>query len=219
MDLTQTLGDAPYPGRGLIVGRTDYGLFSIYFVTGRSKASRQRKFVTDGTTDLRIEDSSGAGDDPLRHYRAAGIFGRFLVVGNGRHVDSIGDALANQTVAETFTALEPEPDPPIYTPRIAAVVELATDTTTLGGAVRTTDGTTEHHAVSESEFPIGTGILITTYRGPVAEPSAWAVPTWIDLEETLDEQIAVTWDVLDPELRVGLASCVVGSVWSVDRQA
>src|ERR1700728_2021324 len=118
MDLEKALADSPYPGRGLLVGRTDYGLVALYWVTGRSEASRERRFVPRGT-ELHIEGTSGADDDPLRHYQAAGIFGRHLVVGNGRHVGDMGLGLADDSATPPPQPLDPEPDPPLFTPRIA----------------------------------------------------------------------------------------------------
>jgi IMP cyclohydrolase len=217
MDLEHALADSPYPGRGLLIGRTDYGLVALYWVTGRSEASRRRQFVPRGT-ELHIEDTAGDGDDPLRHYQAAGIFGTQLVVGNGRHVAEIGLGLADQPGSTLLELLDPEPDPPIFTPRIAAVVDLMADAAVCGAAVRSVDGSTEHYMLSTDEFPLGAGILLATYQGPIADPSGWAVPTWVELAPSLDEQVATTWDALDDDLRVGLASCVVGSLWNVDRQ-
>jgi IMP cyclohydrolase len=217
MNLEQALANSPYPGRGLLLGRTDYGLVALYWVTGRSEASRQRQFVSRGT-GLHIEEASGAGDDPLRHYQAAGIFGRHLVVGNGRHVDEIGIGLGSDSALTLLESLEPEPDPPIFTPRIAAVVDLMSDAAVCGAAVRALDGSTDHNMLSTNEFPLGTGVLLVTHQGAVAEPASWAVPTWIELAPSLEEQVASTWDALDGELRVGLASCVVGSLWNIDRQ-
>jgi IMP cyclohydrolase len=218
MDLKQALSDSPYPGRGLLVGRTDYGLVALYWVTGRSEASRQRRFVPRGT-ELHIESTSGAHDDPLRHYEAAGIFGRYLVVGNGRHVGEIGAGLVDHSAAALIESLDPEPDPPIFTPRIAAIVDLMADAAVFGAAVHVLDGSIDHQTLSTEEFPLGAGVLLTTYRGSVTEPSAWAVPTWVELDPSLEEQVATTWDALDDKLRVGLASCVVGSLWNIDREA
>jgi IMP cyclohydrolase len=192
-------------------------LVALYWVTGRSAASRQRRFVPRGT-ELHIEGISGADDDPLRHYQAAGIFGRHLVVGNGRHVGEIGLGLADDSATTLLETLDPEPDPPLFTPRIAAIIDLMNDAAICAAAVRSLDGSSTHQMLSTDEFPLGTGVLLTTYRGSVVKPTAWAVPTWVELAPSLEEQVATTWDALDSELRVGLASCVVGSLWNVDRQ-
>lgn len=217
MDLAQALAGSPYPGRGLLVGRTDYGLVSLYWITGRSEASRQRQFIPRGI-ELQVEDASEANEDPLRHYQAAGIFGRYLVVGNGRHVEEIGSGLSERSAPELLELLEPEPAPPIFTPRIAAVVHLSKETATFGSATRNPDGSTNHNAFSTDDFELGTGVLLATYQGSAEQPSAWGVPTWVELAPSLEELIATTWDALDNGLRVALASCVVGSLWNVDRQ-
>jgi IMP cyclohydrolase len=218
MDIEQALANSPYSGRGLLVGRTDYGLVALYWVTGRSEASRRRRFASRGT-GLHVEDTSGAEEDPLRHYQAAGIFGRHLVVGNGRHVDEIGLGLGDQPAQALLGSLEPEPDPPIFTPRIAAIVDLMSDAAIYGAAIRSPDGSTSHNVLSTDEFPLGSGVVLATYQGSVAEPAAWATPTWIELAASLEEQVASVWEALGGELRVALASCVVGSLWNIDRQA
>jgi len=46
----------PYPGRGLVVGRSsdDLAWLFVYFIMGRSSNSRNRRFVADGPV-LRTE--------------------------------------------------------------------------------------------------------------------------------------------------------------------
>ena len=46
-DLTALLQDNPYPGRGIVLGRSADGAFAIaaYFIMGRSENSRNRVFV------------------------------------------------------------------------------------------------------------------------------------------------------------------------------
>jgi hypothetical protein len=72
--------------------------------------------------------------------------------------------------------------------------------------------------LATDDFELGTGVLLATYQGSVEQPSPWGVPTWVELAPTLEEQVSTTWDVLDDGLRVALASCVLGSLWNVDRQ-
>ena len=46
-DLTQLLRANPYPGRGILLGRSADGLHAVaaYFIMGRSENSRNRVFV------------------------------------------------------------------------------------------------------------------------------------------------------------------------------
>ncbi len=46
-DLTQLLRANPYPGRGILLGRSADGLYAVaaYFIMGRSENSRNRVFV------------------------------------------------------------------------------------------------------------------------------------------------------------------------------
>lgn len=218
VNITRALGSSPYPGRGLIIGRSDEGLFGIYFLTGRTAASRQRRLVAS-CTNLSVESTTSGQEDELRHYRAAGLFGRHLIVGNGRHVDELGGKAGDIPDARVLSSLDPEPDAPIHTARIAAIIDLESQSLLVGAARRTPHGSTDHIGVSTDDVRLGTGILIATYVGPVAAPRTWAAPTWIDVESSLEAQASSTWDALDSELRVGLASCVLGSAWSVKLQA
>ena len=60
--------------------------------------------------------------DVLRHYACARWADDTLVVGNGDHVDVITAPLGRRVPLETIAeGIEPEPDPPIWTPRIALV--------------------------------------------------------------------------------------------------
>ena len=43
------LGDNPYPGRGLVIGRSEEDTWVIlYWIMGRSANSRNRRFVAKG---------------------------------------------------------------------------------------------------------------------------------------------------------------------------
>ena len=48
--LDQELKSASYPGRGIVIGRSEDGKKAItaYFIMGRSENSRNRVFVEDG---------------------------------------------------------------------------------------------------------------------------------------------------------------------------
>ena len=48
--LQQELQQNSYPGRGIVLGRSEDGAYAVsaYFIMGRSENSRNRVFVTDG---------------------------------------------------------------------------------------------------------------------------------------------------------------------------
>lgn len=124
----EVLRSRPYPGRGCLAARTTSGtLCFVYFLTGRSDASRNRRLVKLANGDVAVHGGSvGADRDPLRHYIAAASRGRWVAVGNGDHVAAIADRLARG--ADPLTAWSThtyEPDHPIYTPRIFLALNTA----------------------------------------------------------------------------------------------
>ena len=50
VSLTKEISSTTYPGRGIVIGRTEDGLNAViaYFIMGRSANSRNRVFVEDG---------------------------------------------------------------------------------------------------------------------------------------------------------------------------
>jgi len=207
MSLSQRLGD--YPGRGLLVHVDRRGVVGwIYFVTGRSGASRQRMVQQAGNA-LFIRPSVGNPTDDLRHYACARSFDDRLVVGNGDHVDALASGLqAGETLAAAICSIHPEPDPPIYTPRIAVL--LNEDITLL--SVRRDGNDVARTCVPVDRQP-ATSTLIITYAGTREQPEGKApVQTFAD-DRTFDEVIDDLWGSLAPELRV-LAVAGVGATTS-----
>src|SRR5262245_33543229 len=93
---TQLRGN-PYPGRGLVLGRSEDGeaWLQLYWIMGRSANSRNRVFVGDGTT-LRTEpfDAAAVEDPRLILYDAMLELGRVYLVSNGDQTRTLYDALA-----------------------------------------------------------------------------------------------------------------------------
>ncbi|WP_195909273.1 IMP cyclohydrolase [Microlunatus sp. Gsoil 973] len=203
--LEAVLSDRPYPGRVIIVARTPTGLVCAYAATGRSEASRQRRIRLTGDGDLLVEPTVGDASDPLRHYRAVRRTDRHFVLGNGSQVDPVADRIAaGEVPAVALEDLEYEPDPPIYTPRITAVV--ADDdwvwlaAAHRGSAARASADTIVTRA---GELAVGDGLLLSTYRGPVAEPVTNKVPVPITTTAGSHTELArQLWDGLDAERRV-----------------
>ena len=115
----------PYPGRGLVVGRTAAGLLAqVYWVMGRSENSRNRILVRSGTDVRTAPFDPGRMTDPsLVIYRAlAEAAGRWHVVSNGDQTDTVAAALeAGGSFEEALRGRTFEPDAPNYTPRIAGL--------------------------------------------------------------------------------------------------
>jgi len=58
---TRYLAENPYPGRGLVIGRSaaDSAWLQVYWIMGRSPNSRNRIFVREGS-ELRTHPSTSA---------------------------------------------------------------------------------------------------------------------------------------------------------------
>lgn len=203
--LEAVLADRPYPGRVIIVARTAAGIVTAYAATGRSEASRQRRIRLTDDGDLLVEPTVGDASDPLRHYRAVRRVPGHFVLGNGSQVDPVADRIAAGAVPSVaLEDLEYEPDPPIFTPRITAVVA-DDDRIWLGAAHR---GSSERASADTivtraGELGVGEGLLLSTYRGPVAEPITNRVPVPVTTSATSHGELArQLWEGLDAERRV-----------------
>ena len=70
LDLAQELSSNAYPGRGIVIGKSDCGKYAVtaYFIMGRSVNSRNRVFVEDGE-GIR----TGSGQSRYRYGQAADL--------------------------------------------------------------------------------------------------------------------------------------------------
>ncbi len=102
---TVALGDLlapnPYPGRGIVIGKTPDGKHAVfaYFIMGRSENSRNRVFTHFPDLSVRTEpaDSSKFQDPSLVIYapvRLAEAPANGFVVTNGDQTDTIVDGMA-----------------------------------------------------------------------------------------------------------------------------
>ena len=209
-DVATALAERPYPGRGVLVGRTgDNSLFAAYWLTGRSPASRER-ILRAADADLQVVGREDAAFDPLRHYRASTTVGQWVVVGNGDHVDQLAGAIWDDVpLDEALEGVDPEPDPPINPPRIVAVIDESDGSVALAAARSAPSGQIDRlvvRAVPQN----GWGLLITTYAGEIAAPRTDATPLWVATAATVDAQLEACWGALDPELRAAAAARPLG---------
>ena len=124
--LSEYLRGNPYPGRGILLGRSPGGGSAViaYFIMGRSENSRNRIFEeTDDGIRTRAFDESKMTDPSLIIYHPVRTVGRGIVVTNGDQTDTVAGALQKgRTFAAALRARAFEPDCPNYTPRISGLL-------------------------------------------------------------------------------------------------
>ncbi len=193
---------AAYPGRGVLLNWGDNGLHWIYFVTGRSLASRARRAVARNGSIVVEADNDSAAPDALRHYTCAKQTRLGLLVGNGDHVDQIAESTeAGVDLPAALALIEPEPDPPIYTPRIGALI---TSDPVLFSVARSSEGTTRR-VVSWTERRPDSVAMLCTYAGTVEDPVGSA-PLQLFSDMPSRDLVEAVWNALDPHRRVLLVA-------------
>jgi len=177
--MSDVLVPGTYPGGVVVLARTPVGeLLGGVAITGRTPRSRARVLLPDDGALVVAPASPGPGSgraaggaltarDPLRHVTAAVSDDAWTVFGNGEHVEVIAKRLATGTDPRlAFDGLEYEPDPPVFTPRLAAVVERSTGHAWLGAA-RHAEGLrtgTDVTVTALGDLGPGEGVVLTAYE-------------------------------------------------------
>lgn len=128
LSIEQELKENSYPGRGIILGKSEDGEHAVaaYFIMGRSENSRNRIFVEDGQ-GIRTQafDPSKLIDPSLIIYSPVRVLGNKTIVTNGDQTDTIYDGMDKQmTFEQSLRTREFEPDAPNYTPRISGILHI-----------------------------------------------------------------------------------------------
>ena len=169
IDLKEYLSQRPYPGRGILLGKSTDGSKSIvaYFIMGRSENSRNRIFeATEDGIRTRAFDESKMVDPSLIIYHPVRMVGDTLVVTNGDQTDTVRDGLLEgKSYIEALRTRCYEPDGPNYTPRISGVV--TKDGAFCLSILKSADGdpNCNHRYFYEYDAPLaGEGRFIHTYQ-------------------------------------------------------
>lgn len=204
----------PYPGRGLVVGRSsdDRAWLFVYFIMGRSTHSRNRRFVKEGTV-LRTEpvDMSRIEDPSLIIYEAMLEGEATYFLSNGDQTRTIHDALARGGSFDSALATrEREPDAPNYTPRISAILDLRDEPASFALSILRANSLdpdqTDRTTFRPATPPSGFGWLLTTYRRDGSPlPSFAGDPLVVPCLGTPEEILESYWKALDSENRISLA--------------
>lgn len=212
----ERLAANPYPGRGIVLGRSEDGesLLQLYWIMGRSANSRNRRFATEGMR-LRTEplDPATMEHPELVIYNAMDEQAGQAIVTNGDQTDTVIEALrAGRDYRDALRTCEREPDAPNFTPRIAGGIEMGVGAAWLailkadpGNPARTVRAYYEYEALEP-----GFGWCLTTYHGdgdPL--PPYEGAPRPFPLPGAPDGLAESMWEILDPENRVALALKVI----------
>ena len=128
LDLMEYLSQRPYPGRGILLGRSadNKKAVAAYFIMGRSENSRNRVFEeTQDGIRTRAFDESKMTDPSLINYHPVRLLADgTLIVTNGDQTDTIRNhILEGHCYRHALNTREFEPDGPNFTPRISGLLK------------------------------------------------------------------------------------------------
>lgn len=203
----------PYPGRGLIIGRSDENTWVIiYWIMGRSTNSRNRRFVAEGAM-LRTEpvDLSLVADPSLIIYEAMLELPGLYLVSNGDQTRTMYESLQNGgTMEGALAKREREPDAPNFTPRISGMLNVGESTVSAALSILKANpfdpAQTDRYFYHPAMTPAGFGLGLTTYSGdgdPL--PSFTGEPLLLPCQGSPKEILEKYWNALNAENRVSLA--------------
>ena len=211
--LAAALGADPYPGRGIVIGRSGDGKWAVtaYFIMGRSLNSRNRVFVEEGD-GIRTQafDPSKMVDPSLIIYAPVRVLPGKLIVTNGDQTDTIAEGLrAGLTFEQSLRSREFEPDAPNYTPRISGILEFDDGGFSYQMSILKSHegdpGTCCRYTFSYDHPAPGEGRFIHTYaRNEEPLPSFEGEPERVTVNGDIDAFTREVWENLDEENKVSL---------------
>ena len=213
LGLAAELAVNSYPGRGIVLGRSEDGRHAViaYFIMGRSANSRNRVFTArDGGIITEAADPSKMEDPSLIIYAPVRVFGSKTIVTNGDQTDTIFAAFQKgQGFAKALRTRTFEPDAPNFTPRISGVVKVKQGVMSYKLSILKSDGGNEKSAERfffEYPQPVpGEGRFIHTYQcdgTPI--PSFAGEPERVKLSGDIDTFTTMVWNSLDENNKVSL---------------
>ena len=211
--LMQELAQNAYPGRGIVIGKSEDGTKAVcaYFIMGRSVNSRNRVFVEEGE-GIRTQafDPSKLTDPSLIIYAPVRVLGNKTIVTNGDQTDTIYEGMDKQlTFEQSLRSREFEPDAPNYTPRISGVMHVEGGTYNYALSIlKSNNGRPEgcnRHTFAYENPVAGEGHFIHTYKNdgnPL--PSFEGEPKWVSIGNDIDAFTNDVWTNLNEENKVSL---------------
>jgi len=210
-NLQERLVENTYPGRGIVIGRSDQGKWiQTYWIMGRSAHSRNRLFACeDGILRTQAADPAKVADPSLIIYSAMRQTGGRFIVTNGVQTDAMYEGLEQgQSFAESLLGQKHEPDPPNCTPRISGLLDHPAGEVWLS-VIKVSPfaaDQSEHHFFRYAEIQPGYGYAVTTYKGdgdPL--PSFEGSPYLLPLKGDAGGIATSLWEALDQDNKISLA--------------
>ena len=212
-NIAAELKNNAYPGRGIIIGKSDDGKYAVtaYFIMGRSENSRNRVFVEDGE-GIRTQafDPSKMQDPSLIIYAPVRVLGNKTIVTNGDQTDTIYEGMDHQmTFEQSLRSREFEPDAPNYTPRISGIMHVENGTYNYAMSILKSNqgdpSSCNRYTFAYENPKAGEGRFIHTYMGdgnPL--PSFEGEPELISLSGDIDSFTNEVWEALNADNKVSL---------------
>lgn len=213
MSLELELKGNSYPGRGILMGRSQDGGKAVmaYFIMGRSPNSRNRVFVCEGE-GIRTQafDPEKLEDPSLIIYSPVRVMGNKTIVTNGDQTDTIYEGMRHQlTFEQSLRSRRFEPDAPNYTPRISGLMQIENGSCSyvlsiLKSSPKGPDSCLRFTYDFENPRP-GEGHLIHTYLhdgNPL--PSFEGEPRMVGVEGGIGRFTQEVWNSLDRDNRISL---------------
>lgn len=213
ISLAQELQENAYPGRGIVLGRSEDGTKAVaaYFIMGRSENSRNRIFVEEGE-GIRTQafDPSKLTDPSLIIYAPVRVLGHRTIVTNGDQTDTVYEGMEKGlTFEQSLRSREFEPDAPNYTPRISGVMEIENGTYSYSLSIlKSNNGDPaccNRYTFSYENCAAGEGHFIHTYLhdgNPL--PSFEGEPKLVAIPNDMEKFTNMLWNNLNPENKVSL---------------
>lgn len=213
LSLEQELKNNTYPGRGIVIGKSEDGRHAVtaYFIMGRSGNSRNRIFVTE-EEGIRTEafDPSKMEDPSLIIYAPVRVLGDKTIVTNGDQTDTIYEGLSQGlTFEQSLRSREFEPDGPNYTPRISGIMQVADGSYHYAMSIlKSNHGSPAsccRYTFTYENPAAGEGHFIHTYaRNEEPLPSFEGEPKLVDIPNEIDAFTTLVWNSLNDENKVSL---------------
>lgn len=209
-DLAALLAGNPYPGRGIVIGKTADGAKSVvaYFIMGRSENSRNRVFIQE-PDGIRTEafDPAKLADPSLIIYHPVRQLGRGLIVTNGDQTDTIRDFLEKGlTFEQALRTREFEPDGPNWTPRISGL--LSPDGSYKMSILKASDpeGTGCNRYTYDYDPIPGLGHFLHTYvcNGNPVIPTFQGEPERVAIPQDMESFVEMLWNNLNEDNKISL---------------